>query len=128
MATKPSEEEWLLVVQIFRACRTRRGVQGRHDRKFLEALHHLAIYKLSWRELPAGFGNWNSVWKRYWRWRRLGTFDSFLAALAQRSQTAHLAEIFRVPDACGHRGKDEPSLKQQEPDRAVGPALLRSTP
>jgi transposase len=128
MATQPSEEEWLLVVRIFRACRARRGVQGRHDRKFLEALHHLAVYKLSWRELPATFGNWNTVWKRYWRWRRLGAFDSFLAALSQRSQTAHLVEIFRVPGACGHRAKDEPSLNQQELDRAVGAALLRSTP
>jgi transposase len=129
MAIQPSEEQWLLVVQIFRACRARRGARGRHDRKFLEALHHLGVYKLSWRELPARFGNWNSVWKRYWRWRRLGAFDSFLAVLAQQSQTADLVEIFKVPGACGHLGgKDEPALNQQGLDRAVGPPFLRSSP
>ena len=33
------EEGWALLIEIFRACRSRRGDKGRNDRKFLEVLH-----------------------------------------------------------------------------------------
>jgi transposase len=121
MATQLTEEQWLLLVKVFRASRARRGARGRDDRKFLEALHHLGAHNLCWRELPAEFGNWNSVWKRYWRWRQLGACDSFLAILAQLSETAHLVEIFKAAGRV-----DEPSLNPQGLDRAVGPPFLRS--
>jgi transposase len=126
MTAPLSEEQWLLVVEIFRASRARRGAKGRHDRKFLEALHHLGLHKLSWRELPARFGNWNSVWKRYWRWRQFGAFDSFLTALAERSETAHLADMFRAPADYGPLGKDERSQPRRRLDQAVGPTFPRS--
>jgi transposase len=126
MATQLTEEQWGLLVKIFRASRARRGMRGRDDRKFLEALHHLGAHNLSWRELPAEFGNWNSVWKRYWRWRQLGAFDSFLAVLAQQSETAHLVETFKVTGSCGDfGGRNEPSLNQQGLDRAVWPPFRR---
>src|SRR5919107_468687 len=47
--------------------RSRRGDKGRDDRRFLEALHYFAVHNVTWRALPAEFGNWNSVWKRFWR-------------------------------------------------------------
>ena len=36
MLTGMSEEQWTLVVDIFRAVRSRRGDKGRNDRRFLE--------------------------------------------------------------------------------------------
>jgi len=51
-----------MVVQVFRAVRSRRGDKGRNDRRFLEALHSFTLHNITWRALPAEFGNWNSLW------------------------------------------------------------------
>ena len=64
------------------------------DRKFLEALHHFTVHIISWRVLPAEFGKWNTVWKRFWRLSRSGVFEAFLDALAVTSPTAHLVQMF----------------------------------
>ena len=39
MLTRMTEEDWATVLEVFRACRSRRGAKGRNDRIFLEAMH-----------------------------------------------------------------------------------------
>lgn len=94
MLTRMTDEEWALVLELFRACRSRRGDRGRDDRRFLEALHYFAVHNITWRALPAEFGPWNSVWKRFWRLSRAGVFEAFFEALAGLSRTAHLVQLF----------------------------------
>ena len=94
MLTRMTDEDWDRVVQVFRAVRSRRGDKGRNDRRFLEALHYFTLHNITWRALPAEFGNWNSVWKRSWRLSRAGVFEAFFDALAAMSQTAHLVQMF----------------------------------
>ena len=94
MLTTMTESDWRLVLQIFRAARSRRGDKGRDDRKFLEALHYFTVHNITWRALPREFGHWNSVWKRFWRLSQSGTFEAFFDALATMSQTAHLVQMF----------------------------------
>ena len=62
-------------------------------RKFLEALHYFAVHNITWRALPAEFGAWNSVWKRFWRLSQRGVFEAMLAILAGMSGTAHLVQM-----------------------------------
>ena len=62
MLTWMTEEDWATVLELFRACRSRRGAKGRNDRIFLEALPYFAVHNITWRALPEAFGNWNSVW------------------------------------------------------------------
>ncbi len=94
MLTRMTDEDWDRVVQVFRACRSRRGDKGRNDRRFLEALHYFTLHNINWRALPAEFGNWNSVWKRFWRLSRAGVFEAVFDALTAASQTAHLVQMF----------------------------------
>src|SRR4249920_3921526 len=82
-----------LWLKRFRAARSRRGDKGRDDRKFLEALHYFAVHNVTWRALPGEFGNWNSVWKRFWRLSQRGVFEAMLASLAEMSGTAHLVQM-----------------------------------
>jgi transposase len=87
-------EDWAIVLEVFRACRSRRGDKGHDDRKFLQAMHYFTHHNITWRALPSEFGPWNSVWKRFWRLSRTGVFEAFFEALAALSQTAHLVQMF----------------------------------
>src|SRR4051794_13944249 len=93
MLTRMTEEDWATVLELFRACCSRRGAKGRNDRIFLEALHYFSVHNITWRALPEAFGNWNSVWKRFWRLSQAGVFEAFFDALAATSRTAHLVQM-----------------------------------
>jgi transposase len=94
MLTRMTEEDWTLALEVFDAAQSSRGEPGRDDRKFLEAILYFTVHNISWRALPAEFGNWNSVWKRFWRLSRTGVFETFFQLLAEQSRTAHLVQFF----------------------------------
>jgi len=102
MLTTMTEDDWAIVLQVFRAVRSRRGDKGRDDRKFLEALHYFTVHNITWRALPAEFGHWNSIWKRFWRLSRAGVFEAFFDALAALSESAHLVQMFDSTVARAH--------------------------
>ena len=93
MLAQMTDADWEIVVEAFRAARSRRGDKGRDDRKFLQALHYFTVHNITWRALPAEFGHWNSVWKRFWRLSQRGVFEAMLAMLAGISGTAHLVQM-----------------------------------
>ena len=94
MLTKMTDADWVTVLKVFEGSRSRRGDKGHDDKKFLSALHYFAVHNITWRALPAEFGNWNSVWKRFWRLSQSGVFDAFFEALAAMSDSAHLVQMF----------------------------------
>jgi transposase len=94
MLTPMAEEDWAVAQEVFRAACSRRGDRRRDDRRFLGALHYFAVHNITWRALPAEFGKWNSVWKRFQRLSRTGVFEAFFQALAGLSRTAHLVQMF----------------------------------
>ena len=102
MLTRMTEEDWAIVLEVFTAAQSRAGEPGHDDRKFLEALHFLTVHSITWRALPREYGNWNSVWKRFWRLSRAGTFEAFFQLLAETSQTAHLVQMFDSTVVRGH--------------------------
>jgi len=102
MLTQMSEEDWDVVLMVFRAVLPRRGDKGRDDRKFLKALHYFTVHNITWRALPAEFGDWNAVWKRFWRLSRSGVFEAMFEALAATSTTAHLVQMLDSTTARAH--------------------------
>src|SRR3954463_11906549 len=134
MLTGMTEGDWAAVVKLFRACRSRRGDKGRNDRKFLEALHYFTVHNITWRALPAEFGNWNSIWKRFWRLSQAGVFEALFEALAANSQTAHLVQMFDSTtvrahvSAAGARRDGEKGGPRARPSAArAGASRPRST-
>ena len=57
------------------------GRSGADNRLFVEAVLWIARTGAPWRDLPASFGNWNSVFQRFRRWARKGVFERMFKAL-----------------------------------------------
>jgi transposase len=58
------------------------GVTGRDNRMFVEGVLWIARTGSPWRDLPAVFGEWNSVFQRFSRWSRGGVWHRIFAALS----------------------------------------------
>ena len=61
---------------------TDRGVTATDNRLFLEAVLWRVRTGSPWRDLPATFGNWNSVFQRFRRWAKNGVFDRLFEVLS----------------------------------------------
>lgn len=129
MLTRLTEDDWTLVLEVFRAVLPRRGEKSEHDRRFLEALLYFTVNNVSWRALPKEFGNWNTVWKRFWRLSASGTFERFFLALAETSATADFVQMFDSTSVRAHvsaAGAKGGSKIRRSAARAAGSAR-RST-
>lgn len=57
------------------------GRSGKDNRMFLEGVLWIARVGAPWRDLPAMFGNWNSVFQRFRRWALNGVFEQLFEVL-----------------------------------------------
>ena len=136
MLTKMTEEDWVLVHEVFR-CLAARGVgtRGETTASFSEALHYFTIHNISHgRALPAEFGSWNSIWKRFWRLSHGGVFETFfrrrLASLEQGERIScrcSNSTVIRAHVSGGRRkGKDGGDLERSKEGSRPDPSQDRS--
>jgi transposase len=52
------------------------------------------VPNITWRALPAEFGPWNRLWKRFWRLSQNGTFEALFQSVADCSLTAGIVQMF----------------------------------
>lgn len=58
------------------------GRIGKDNRLFVEAVLWIARTGCPWRDLPAEFGKWYSIYTRFWRWSQKGVWERVFKALA----------------------------------------------
>lgn len=80
-----TDHQWDLIKDHVPGRSGTRGVTAKNNRVFFNAIIYMARSGCTWRDLPAKFGKWNSVFKRFDRWVKAGVFSNILEILARDS-------------------------------------------
>ena len=83
---------------------------------FLEGVLWIARTGCPWRDLPAEFGAWNSVFKRFRRWVKAGAFERIFNALSEDTDFEYVmvdGTIVRV-HRHGQGAKGGPKISRSE--------------
>ncbi len=75
-----TDRQWALIEPHCLGKATDPGRSGGDNRMFLEAVLWIARTGSPWRDLPAHFGKWNTVFKRYSDWVKAGVFKRIFEA------------------------------------------------
>jgi len=62
------------------------GVTARDNRSFVNGVLWVLRSGTRWKDLPAGYGNWKSVHKRFTRWARAGVWERIFQTLLDDPQ------------------------------------------
>lgn len=77
-----SDAQWRVIAPLLPGKVSDCGVTARDNRLFFEAVLWRVRTGAPWRDLPAGFGAWNSIFRRFRRWAKTGVFDRVFKALS----------------------------------------------
>lgn len=84
-------DQWKRIEPLLQGKAGDRGRTGADNRLFVEAVLWMARTGAPWRDLPAHFGPWNSVFRRFSRWADKGVWQTIFAKL---SEDADFEEVF----------------------------------
>ena len=73
---------WAKIAPLLPGKASDSGVTAKDNRLFLEAVLWRVRTGAPWRDLPSGFGHWNSVFQRFRRWVKSGVFERVFACLS----------------------------------------------
>jgi transposase len=85
-----TDEQWLAIKDLLPGKKCDPGRTAANNRRFVNAVLWLARTGAPWRDLPARFDKWNSVFQRYNRWCRRGVWQRILEALGGDPDLEHL--------------------------------------
>jgi transposase len=76
-----SDEEWLQLAPLLPSMVPQRGGRWADHRAVINGVFFRARTGTPWRDLPAVYGNWKTVYNRHRRWSLDGTWVSILDGL-----------------------------------------------
>ena len=77
-----SEEQWDRIAPELPGKVGDPGATARDNRLFVEAVLWIARTGAPWRDLPQEFGNWFTVYTRFWRWAQKGVWERVFKVLS----------------------------------------------
>jgi transposase len=76
-----SDESWERIERLLPGRPGDSGWTANDNRLFVDAVLYVAKTGIPWRDLPARFGHWDTVYKRFNRWCQKGTWQRVFEAL-----------------------------------------------
>lgn len=100
------------------------GRHGENNRGFVEGVLWIGRTGAPWRDLPAEFGDWNAVWRRFTRWAERGIWARILEQVSEDPDLEHVIIDATIVRAHQHSagGKGGPKLR-----RSAGHAAAQTT-
>jgi transposase len=83
-----SDAQWALIEPMLPSSDGLKGRPFRNNRKVVEGIVYRYRAGVPWRDLPAEFGPWQTIWKRHRRYAGDGTWDGILAKLLAHADAA----------------------------------------
>jgi putative transposase len=129
-----STSRWRLIEKLCVGKPGDLGGTGANNRIFVEAFLWIARTGSPWRDLPAQFGKWNSIFVRFNRGSKTGVWQRIFAALSDDPDFEYLiidSTIVRAHQhAAGAKGdsKSRPRPLARGPDEQDPPGGARSGP
>ena len=77
-----SEEQWQRIAPELPGKIGDPGATARDNRLFVEGVLWIARTGAPWRDLPRQFGNWFTVYTRFWRWAQNGVWERIFKRLS----------------------------------------------
>jgi transposase len=114
-----SDDVWNKIKDILPGKEGDRGRTAADNRWFLEAVLWIGRTGSPWRDLPAEFGRWHTVYMRFSRWRRDGVWLRVTHAVAGEAEIEHILIDSTVVRAHQHSAG---ALKKVDHKRSAGPA------
>ena len=82
--------QWRRIERLVPGKKGDRGRHGEDNRLFVDAVLWLARAGAPWRDLPAEFGDWNTVFQRFRRWAKKGVWERVFNALIENPDFEYL--------------------------------------
>ena len=118
-----SDTQWLRICELLPGKPTDKGGRAADNRVFVEAVLYTARVGNPWRDLPAKFGNWHSVYVRFARWEVSGIWSRVADALMQDADLEELfidSTVIRAHQHCAGASKKTLAMIRRSVARAVG--------
>jgi transposase len=124
-----SDAEWARIEPLLP--RGRKGAHRVDDRRVISGIVHMLRSGARWRDCPAAYGPYTTIYNRFNRWSRQGLWFAIFEALTGHSGIYGLAAIDST-HIKAHRsaagGKGGLSSKRSAPRAAAGPASCTPRP
>ena len=76
-----TDEQWEKIKHLLPGKEGDSGRTAKDNRLFVDAVLWTARTGAQWRDLPARFGNWNSIYQRFNRWAKAGRWQAIFEAM-----------------------------------------------
>ena len=113
-----TDEEWVIFMPFLTTASSRGGRPPKNHRHRLDGILWICRTGAPWRDLPAAFGKWNSVWKQFRRWCESGVWDLLLQALADSGAALDMLQMIDSTIIRAHRCAA--GEKTEEQNQALG--------
>lgn len=106
-----SDAQWARIAALVPGKDGDPGRHGRDNRLFVDAVLWECRTGAPWRDLPAEFGNWNSVFRRFRRWAQNGVWSRIFEVLIEDPDLEHVIIDATIIRAHQHAGGGKGGFK-----------------
>ena len=116
-----SDQQWEEIKEFFPEKVGGKGRPARPSRQMLNGIFWILYSGASWRDLPKRYGPWKTVYDRFSKWRKDGTFEKILSHLQMKLDSQGLLDwsVF---------GVDSTSVKASKAAAGARKKKSRKTP